>query len=232
MTNPLADDDCDDEARLRSVSDDLMPVSAIEGICTALEALRAEISKSLEQIDSMDVCAFRSSRLKSDLATQALPLNLHLQFMANYGSDGTVRTAFNCLTCGCVAAHALKFEHGGLSRLEDNLMTDKARLSQSTGLDRGDKLGCYESLLFDIGHRRLYTVSQALSIAVSGLYMKLELLALGLSSETVSESWISFGFPVVFQGLLSMTNLIGKEKGMIEDCVSTLEALRSYGSFG
>lgn len=32
--------------------------------------------------------------------------------------------------------------------------------------------------------------------------------------------------PVVFEGLLSMANLIGKEKGMVENCVSAIDALR------
>ena len=73
--------------------------------------------------------------------------------------------------------------------------------------------------------RRVYSVSQAISIAVSAVLMKLTLVAENHIPHETCEGWLIHGFLIVFEGLLSV---IGQEKFMLEDTASAVSALSQY----
>lgn len=83
----------------------------------------------------------------------------------------------------------------------------------------------YESAMLSVCRRKTFAVSQAISIAVSAVLMKLTLLAEKHIPQEVGEGWLTHGFLLVFEGLLSV---IGSEKFMLEDTVSAVEALSEY----
>lgn len=83
----------------------------------------------------------------------------------------------------------------------------------------------YESAMLSVCRRRTFAVSQAISIAVSAVLMKLTLVAEKHIPQEVGEGWLTHGFLLVFEGLLSV---IGSEKFMLEDTVSAVEALSEY----
>ena len=83
----------------------------------------------------------------------------------------------------------------------------------------------YETALLSVCKRRCYAVSQAVSIAVSAVLMKLTLVAEKFIPSEVGEGWLTHGFLLIFEGLLSV---IGAEKFMLEDTMSAVEALSQY----
>lgn len=83
----------------------------------------------------------------------------------------------------------------------------------------------YETALLSVCKRRCYAVSQAVSIAVSAVLMKLTLVAEQFIPLEVGEGWLTHGFLLIFEGLLSV---IGAEKFMLEDTMSAVEALSQY----
>jgi hypothetical protein len=83
----------------------------------------------------------------------------------------------------------------------------------------------YETAMLSVCRRRTFAVSQAISIAVSAVLMKLTLVAEKHIPLEVGEGWLTHGFLLVFEGLLSV---IGSEKFMLEDTVSAVEALSEY----
>ena len=83
----------------------------------------------------------------------------------------------------------------------------------------------YETALLSVCKRRCYAVSQAVSIAVSAVLMKLTLIAEKFIPSEVGEGWLTHGFLLIFEGLLSV---IGAEKFMLEDTMSAVEALSQY----
>jgi hypothetical protein len=83
----------------------------------------------------------------------------------------------------------------------------------------------YETAMLSVCRRRTFAVSQAISIAVSAVLMKLTLVAEKHIPQEVGEGWLTHGFLLVFEGLLSV---IGSEKFMLEDTVSAVEALSEY----
>jgi len=76
-------------------------------------------------------------------------------------------------------------------------------------------------------HRRILCLSQALSIAANGLIMKLSQVAAGNLDGSLAENWIQYGFPIIFEGLLSVT---GKERIMLEDTFESIESLRLFSA--
>lgn len=91
-----------------------------------------------------------------------------------------------------------------------------------------EALVAHEDSAFRVARRKTYALSQALSIAVCALLLKLQMCAAGRVSKDACAGWAEHGFPVLFEGLLSMTNLIGKERGMAEDCAAAFDALRLF----
>ena len=77
----------------------------------------------------------------------------------------------------------------------------------------------------DVSLRRIYSLSQVLSIVINGLIMKLNMVVEGyIESKTASE-WVEHGLLVIFEGLLSAT---GKERTMMEDAHAAIETLRLF----
>ena len=83
----------------------------------------------------------------------------------------------------------------------------------------------YENSILKICQRRVYAISQAISITVSALIMKLTLIAENHIPPEVGEMWLIYGFLIVFEGLLSVS---GNEKFMLEDTVTAVESLSKY----
>ena len=89
----------------------------------------------------------------------------------------------------------------------------------------GAEVLTYETDLLSTCRRRTFAVSQAVSIAVSAVLMKLTLIAEKHIPEEVCVGWLTHGFLLVFEGLLSV---IGSERFMLEDTVSAIEALSQF----
>jgi hypothetical protein len=235
VVNPLACDE-DDPDQLRDACDRLLSVEAICDIRDRLQALQTHLCSLCTTlscaIDDVSNACFRSSRLKKEPALQALPVNLHAQLLLLSG-DARFSAAQHSLSSGCVSPHGLGHSREGLDRLEAQLQTDRTLL-QSLRDGRGnrallaDRLAQYEFSLLEIAQRRFFAISQALAIAVSGLLLKLQMAAAGFVSAAACDNYVRLGFPLLFEGLLSVTNLIGKEKGMVEDCTVAINALRDF----
>jgi hypothetical protein len=71
----------------------------------------------------------------------------------------------------------------------------------------------------------VYALSQALSIAVNSLLLKLALTMSNQIPSSYSEQWLNFGFLLVFEGLLSV---VKHERSMLEDTISAIDGLRSF----
>ena len=229
--NPLSsEDELEAESLLRETCDSLLPAKTAQGIVEDLAALQQELLAARRELHALlasEESSFRSSRLKSDPRYQALPTNLHAQLLLRLDPDGRIADAVHGITAGCVSPHSLGHDRGGLYRLEGELADALAKL-KVVASRQTETLVEYEISSVAVGRRKLFAVCQSLSIAVCTLYLKIQMFFMGFVSDSVCRSWVEAGFPVVFEGLLSMTNLIGKEKGMVEDCVSAIDALR-YG---
>jgi hypothetical protein len=71
----------------------------------------------------------------------------------------------------------------------------------------------------------MLAISQALTVAINGLMLKLNLLIKEQIPYQIANRWLENGFLIVFEGLLSV---VGNERSMLEDTISAVEALRSY----
>lgn len=191
----------------------------------------------------------RKSPFKENLEMQCIPLNLHYQFMVSrrHATKSDLPEISDFTTCGAMAAHGLGYKNGGLGHQEDSLGREKAAieslLSQYYGQVSnrkslhpsvpaqtlfhkiGAKVQSFESETVRVGLRRLFCVSQILSIAINTLLLKLNLVALGYIDAYFADRWIDQGFPLIFESLLSVS---GKEKVMLEDTSRAIEVLRGY----
>lgn len=166
------------------------------------------------------------------------------------GSDVYVMHA---LTCGSMSPHMLGHNNGGLYYLEQNLVTQKIKLESSKDLYRSKVISAgsynislaqehqwgvykqlsnlkeqvltFESTCLSIARRKIYATSQALSIAVNGLLLKLALVQEGQITESTCQQWVQYGVLIIFEGLLSV---IKHERSMLEDTISAIDALRSF----
>jgi len=75
------------------------------------------------------------------------------------------------------------------------------------------------------GRRRIFAMSQSLAVAVAAVLMKLTLVAEGKIPAAAALDWLTNGFLLVFEGLLSV---IGTERFMLEDTVAAIDALNHY----
>ncbi len=76
-----------------------------------------------------------------------------------------------------------------------------------------------------VGHRRILCLSQGLSTVINGLIVKLNQVADGTIDAETAERWVTHGFLIIFEGLLSVS---GKERTMLEDTFATIETLRLF----
>lgn len=157
------------------------------------------------------------------------------------------------VTCGAMTPHMLGHKQGGLYFQESKLVAAKMELERakqaynlrvamagSTCIstahtepygvykrlcDIGDKTLKFETMCLQICHRRAYAVSQALSIAVNALLLKIGLALQGAVPDRVAEQWLTCGILLVFEGLLSV---VAHERSMLEDTISAVDALRSF----
>ena len=83
----------------------------------------------------------------------------------------------------------------------------------------------FEDLILPVAKRRLLCVSQILAVATNGLLNKLALLEEGHIAHNVARHWLSHGMLFMFECLLTMK---GKERGMVEDTMTAVEALRDF----
>mmetsp|Transcript_9913 Transcript_9913/g.16458 ORF Transcript_9913/g.16458 Transcript_9913/m.16458 type:complete len:1323 (-) Transcript_9913:243-4211(-) len=83
----------------------------------------------------------------------------------------------------------------------------------------------FETSLLNTVLRRMYSVSQALSVAVNCFIMKLELVIENYVHSTFIERWMTHGFLIVHECLLSVS---GKERTMIEDTWMAIETLKNF----
>jgi hypothetical protein len=83
----------------------------------------------------------------------------------------------------------------------------------------------YETSTTSIMLRRIYCLSQILSIAINSFIYKLELVIENHISSYFFERWFSFGFLILFECLLSVN---GKERAMLEDTRTAVEMIQLY----
>jgi hypothetical protein len=157
---------------------------------------------------------------------------------------------FDKMTCGSPTVHAKIPKNGGVLGIENSIKSEKkellSHLNALSTLSGGRSSVEYLCNLHDYdemiakslnralsmesdfviaSHRRILCISQALSVVVNGIIMKLNLLAEGYILPSFAELWAKHGMLVFFEGLLSVQ---GKEIIMIEDSFSTIESLRDF----
>ena len=82
-----------------------------------------------------------------------------------------------------------------------------------------------EELMLPVAKRRMLVISQILATASAAFMNKLALAEEGAISPQAAEQWLRHGILMVFECVLSMK---GKERGMVEDTMSAVEALQDY----
>ena len=83
----------------------------------------------------------------------------------------------------------------------------------------------FETTCVELGMRRVFVMSQALSIIVNAVISKIELIAEGAIPDEIARQWANYGILLYFEGLLSTG---GKERGMLEDTRVALLAVSQY----
>eukprot|EP00602_Paraphysomonas_sp_CaronLab_P006429 CAMPEP_0185030682 /NCGR_PEP_ID=MMETSP1103-20130426/17681_1 /TAXON_ID=36769 /ORGANISM="Paraphysomonas bandaiensis, Strain Caron Lab Isolate" /LENGTH=1178 /DNA_ID=CAMNT_0027565895 /DNA_START=347 /DNA_END=3883 /DNA_ORIENTATION=- len=83
----------------------------------------------------------------------------------------------------------------------------------------------YETSIANVTVRRMYCLSQVLSICANAFLYKVELVLEGHIPSFFIERWLTHGFLLLFECLLSVN---GKERGMIEDARTSVEMLNLY----
>jgi len=166
---------------------------------------------------------------------------------------GQPTEVLHSVSSGCCTPHMLGHKDGGLYHLESRLVAEKDALDVAkhafadaaaaagsncipTGPEdsfgavgklaaAGERAMRYEASCVKIGRRRAYAISQALSIAVNALLLKLGLCVEGQVNAEAAEGWLRHGLLVVFEGLLSV---VSHERSMLEDTISAVDAVRSF----
>lgn len=219
---------------------------------TSREGKRFRASKLKKEIEYQALPVNLHIQLMSLQKCDDGPALLPGQRGSGVGSSETMVRVVDSITCGAMSPHGLGFKNGGLSNIEQNLQRSKASLdglkSQYIGTIRQlDNLGspcfsnhgkeasirdslrqaviAYETATADITIRRMYAISQALSICVNSFLYKLELVVEGHIPTFFLDRWLTHGYLILFECLLSVH---GKERGMIEDSRTAVELLNMY----
>ncbi len=138
---------------------------------------------------------------------------------------------YGSITAGAPAAHALGYKRGGLLSLEEEL-SELSRMLERFLVEQGDRGGRvtqpgnkiqlaaqkFEELCLMVSIRRAIVTSQALTIALSAVILKLE-----MSNDAPKLD--DFTLLIGFESLLSTH---GKERGMLEDAASAVHAIRTW----
>lgn len=168
-------------------------------------------------------------------------------------SSETQVRVIDSITCGAMSPHGLGFKNGGLSNIELHLQRSKSSLDSLKSQyqlnmgrlgARSDRLCfsshgktaalkdtlcraalAYEGSTADVTIRRMYALSQALSISVNSFIYKLEMVVAGHIPTFFLDRWLTHGYLLLFECLLSVN---GKERGMIEDSRTAVEMLNKY----
>jgi hypothetical protein len=227
-------------------------IELMQNFFAEIGTLRAEGEAWLRQGNQ-----FRPSTMKKEMKVQFFPTNLHIQLMCvqrhvtgrgNRQETGSVEVV-DSITSGCMSPHGLGHKKGGLTVLEDELLKQKVKIDSlkdrfAYAISRrssrclsphgpeadileelGKHLLSYEGNCMVIGRRRVFALAQAVSTAATAFMLKLSLVLEGHIDASVAEKWLSVGFLIVFEGLLSVS---GKEKHMLEDTQSAVEALKLF----
>jgi hypothetical protein len=225
-------------------------IEAMQNFFAEIGTLRAEGEAWLRQGNQ-----FRPSTMKKEMKVQFFPTNLHIQLMCvryhEQGGNGDGQVdCVDSITSGCMSPHGLGHKKGGLTVLEDELLKQKMKIDSlkdrySTILSRRPASQClsphgseaelldeigknvmnYEGACMNIGKRRVFALSQAVSTAATAFMLKLCLVLEGHIDASVAEKWLTIGFLIVFEGLLSVS---GKEKSMLEDTQSAVDSLKLF----
>ena len=232
------------------------PLEWIDAHVQDLQAYAQQLSEQAAHLQRLldGGATLRSSASKKDPWLQALPINLHMQALhvrrcVEGGSSASSEAVVDSMTCGSLSPHALGHKKGGLFNLENELLRAKQRLqalcdqyrdscvtsnrhsvhNPSPAHDLFHLVGkaalAFESSITSIAKRRMLSISQGLSVIANAFVAKLSLVSEGFIPHSTADRWMRDGFFVVFEGLLSV---IGHERSMLEDTISTVEVLRLY----
>lgn len=188
--------------------------------------------------------------LPTNFHYQMLGVQYHHMKGSNVGGSEKMANIMHSITCGAMTPHMLKHKKGGLALQEAQLEGKKIELNslkdrflaqvaesghtqipiKSGGAYKtlrliGGKVESFESHCLEIGRRRMFALSQSVSIAANAFLLKLHLVCTGAVEGIIAEKWLSDGFLLVFEGLLSVT---GHEKSMLEDTISAVDNLRYF----
>jgi hypothetical protein len=105
----------------------------------------------------------------------------------------------------------------------DHLSPEGAAFELQTLLTQ--ELLAFETACVEIGMRRVFVISQALSISVNAILSKLELIVEDAIPDEIARQWVNHGILLYFEGLLSTS---GKERGMLEDTHLALTVVSQY----
>ena len=83
----------------------------------------------------------------------------------------------------------------------------------------------YEDKMLPNAQRRIYCLSQVLTVATNAFLIKLSLILEKNASKDVAKRWLDHGMLIVFESLLSVR---GSERGMLEDTMGAVELLGQF----
>ena len=230
-------------------------VAALEQLAVELGSLVPNLKKLHREERSFRASSLKKEAewqpLPINLHYQLMAIR-HCNYSRNVGSNIPAEVVHS-VTCGSMSPHMLGHKNGGLYYQESRLVASKVELDKAKQLlvqrmelagstciptsasdpygiykrlgEIGDQTLQFESLCLKICHRRAYSISQALSIAVNSLLLKLGLALQGSLEEGVCEQWLRCGLLLVFEGLLSV---VSHERSMLEDTISAVDSLRNF----
>lgn len=228
----------DIQEMLIEIFDILIP--SLESMINSNYTFRSSVLKKEHEVQPLPV----------NLHYQLLAIRPHVTSNALKSSLGY--ELINSITCGSLSPHMLGHKQGGLFHKEQILVSKKEEIvSIKSSLDNDIKYAggkClrpldkhskifsqiskageltlkFEKLCLEICRRRMFSLSQAISVAVNAFLLKLKLLINGHINVREFDNWSKFGFLIVFEGLLSVIN---NERSMLEDTISAVDSLKNF----